>query len=246
MDSEIRARVLLVAGLAVLGVTLAGVGTGLGMTSPLTSPGERPQFVISDESVTWSNAGHNVTLVENMSNVRMIQIEKVGSAQFRVQTEAERPLTATERQRARQIARHNRTVQTALASLENYTVTVDPIREITVSAEPTGRYNATTDGSVDTGETFTISNATGDNEDGAVVARREPTYVADRAVVQIRQPSEPQRHELKYSVRVDLANGTVSAITDWEAIRTDSPGADSGGEQNTTTLSASQDGKARA
>jgi hypothetical protein len=36
----------------------------------------------------------------------------------------------TERQRARQIALGNQTVQTALASLENYTVTVDPIHKL--------------------------------------------------------------------------------------------------------------------
>ncbi|GGN22203.1 hypothetical protein GCM10009021_24600 [Halarchaeum nitratireducens] len=160
-----------------------------------------------------------------------------------MRTETESPLTATERRRARQIALRNQTVRTGLAALENYTVTVKPIHELTLPSEQAGRYNATeTDESADTGDVFTIATVTSDDGDGTVVVHREPAYVTDRAVVQIRQPNAPQRHELAYSVRVDLANGTVTMVTDWEAIRANSPAVGSRGVQN-ATISPSQDGK---
>lgn len=220
MPSEIRSRLVVLAGLTVLGVALAGVGTALGMTAPLTNHGDNPTFAVNEENVTFTDNGNRVTLVENMSTVRSVRIDKVGSTQFQVSTETAQPLTAAERERARRIALNNQTVQSHLASLENYEVTIEPIRRLNMTSMQVASFNATkVNDSGDGGSVFKITNVSSEHEDGTVVVQRDPQYVEDRAVVRIRQPGAPERQALKYTVRVDLANDTVTGITDWEEIR---------------------------
>lgn len=220
MPSEIRSRLVVLAGLTVLGVALAGVGTALGMTAPPTNHGDNPTFAVNEENVTFTDNGNRVTLVENMSTVRSVRIDKVGSTQFQVSTETAQPLTAAERERARRIALNNQTVQSHLASLENYEVTIEPIRRLNMTSMQVANFNATkVNDSGDGGSVFKITNVSSEHEDGTVVVQRDPQYVEDRAVVRIRQPGAPERRALKYTVRVDLANDTVTGITDWEEIR---------------------------
>ncbi|WP_135536075.1 hypothetical protein [Halostella pelagica] len=219
MTSEIRSRLIVLSALALLGVALAGVGTSLGMGSSLTNHGDDPSFVVTNENITFSKSGDNVTLIDNMSNVKEVRIDQTGSNQYQVRTEAEQSLTATERERARQIARSNQTVQQHLDSLGEYDLGVDPIHKI--DADSMSVVSVDLNESKDDGE-YDFVAVSQENENRSVVVERDAEYVADRAVVRVRQPSEPKHEGLKYSVKVDLANETVTGITDWDEIREDS------------------------
>ncbi|WP_323192120.1 hypothetical protein [Halostella sp. PRR32] len=219
MSSEIRSRLIVLSALALLGVALAGVGTSLGMGSSLTNHGDDPSFVVTNENITFSKSGDNVTLIDNMSNVKEVRIDQTGSNQYQVRTEAEQSLTATERERARQIARSNQTVQQHLDSLSEYELGVDPIHEI--DSDSMSVVSVDLNESKDDGE-YDFVAVSQENENRSVVVERDPEYVADRAVVRVRQPSDPKHEGLKYSVKVDLANETVTGITDWDEIREDS------------------------
>lgn len=219
MSGEIRSRLLVLVGLAILGVALAGIGTALGMTAPLTAHGDTPQFVVNEDNITFSERGEEITVVENTSNIREVRIEKVDSTQFQVQTETEQPLTATERNRARQIVRKNGTAQQQLDSLQEYELSVGPVFKLDSGSSFTASVEISE--SSDEQE-YKIVNITREDEDETVVVKRDSKHAEDRAIVRVRQPSKPHSKELKYSFRVDLAKGTVTKITDWGNVQADS------------------------
>ncbi|WP_121821894.1 hypothetical protein [Halostella salina] len=225
MGSHVRVRLAVLLCLAALGVGLAGVGAAVGVTEPIGAGGTSGEFVVAGDSVTFSDGAGNVTVVENTANVTAIRVEETAPGRFTVETEAERPLSAAERDRAVEIARSNATVRAKLDRLDGYELGVDPVYRVT--ADRMRSYNVTidadgvTNGSGNQTYVFT-GNVSAEDRDDAVVVERDPSYVEDRAVVRVRQPSADERRDLRYSVDVDLANGTVTGITDWAAIREDS------------------------
>ncbi|QIB74317.1 hypothetical protein G3I44_08500 [Halogeometricum borinquense] len=222
MTSEIRSRLFILVGLSVLGVSLAVIGTSLGVTSPVTNSDDNAKFVVNQENMTFSSAGESVTLAQNMSEVETVQITQVKSSQFEVHTEKEQPFTAAERDRAIEIARNNETVRRHLEQMDEYTLAVDPVQKINASStsETSGTISQINGSDTETGSELTVQtgNMSVENE-SSVVIQRESSYVEDQAVVRVRQPNEPELQELKYSIDIDLANGTVTDITDWDKIR---------------------------
>ncbi|WP_435066732.1 hypothetical protein [Haloplanus sp. C73] len=231
MTSELRSRLGVLAGLAVLGVVLAVVGTALGLPSSLVTGAPAAQFVVSDERVTLSNSSDDVVLVDNMSNVREIQVETTGRGQFHVRTREEPPITAAERERALEIARTNDTVRQYLDSAE-YTAAVEPVRIYNVSSDKlytdtvhlneSGINRKDTDRPVTTYNVTLVPDESNETRGRVTAVHREPKSPDHRAVVQIRRPAAPDHRELTYTIDVDLRNGTITDITDWEALQQDS------------------------
>ncbi|WP_225335057.1 hypothetical protein [Halomicrobium urmianum] len=221
MTRDIRSRLRTLIGLTALGVVLAGAGTALGVAGPLGASG--PEFVVSGENVTFSDADGDVTVVANASDARRIEIEKRGRGRFAVGTETERPLTAAERERAIDIATGNETVRRHLRDVSDYSFTVEPIRKLETTSVTNVSGNTTTV-EASNGTVYRFENGDGDEGDGGesdatVAVERDPEYVEDLASVRVRQPETDDRTALKYTVTVDLADGTVADVTDWDAIR---------------------------
>ena len=242
MTTEIRARLVVLTGLAVLGVALAGVGTAIGVASSVTNSGSAVQFVVTEENVSVSNGSQTETVVDDLSNVRTITIDETASGRFTVNTEEERPLTDSERERAREIALRNQTVRQRIEPMAEYELVVEPVQELNVSSAQLGHYNTTVavEGEEASEFTVTTENTTTEDQEGSVTLVREPrtSFVEDRAVVRIRQPGESERQGLRYTVDVDLSNGNVTGITDWDEIRHHSNSIDVAEETTDSTEDA--------
>ena len=218
MGSNIRSRLAVLLTLAVLGVAVAGIGTTLGAPSGTTAEADT-RFVVTEQNVTVTTDQEEVTVTEDMYNVTSVRVEEAAAGQFSVETERAQPLTEKERERAKQIARANETVQTHLAE-EEYTLDVDAIQRLdTTAMQISGNVTERTE----SGNVTVIRYEAEETADGSVVVDREPTYVPNEAVVRLRDPTASERTELKYSVDVDLTNETVTDVTDWAEIRQHAP-----------------------
>ncbi|MFC7138597.1 hypothetical protein ACFQMA_01950 [Halosimplex aquaticum] len=213
MVAGLRSRLLALVALAALGAGLAVVGTSLaGGQAAAGAPGTA--FVVSEDNVSVASGHGERTLVENVSRAESIAIERVGAGRFAVR--AEPPITDRERERARAILLGNETVRRALEAMGAYELGVEPIRKLNGSSavSMSGNVTGTTDS--DGAQEFRIENVTVRGESESVVLDRDASYVEDEASVRVRRPATG---ELRYTVHVDLANGTVRDVTDWEAIR---------------------------
>ena len=238
MNEVIRSRLLVLAGLTVIGVGLAGAGTAMGLTEPLSTTDLAAEFIVSEENVAFSAGGKSETIVENMSYVSEVEIEETDAGQFTIHTTEDQPLTDSERERARTIAVNNATVKQTLDAMSAYELSVEPVQRINV----TGLEQASLDAVNKSDQTDDVvqyeladnGTVTEDQGGGTVTVNREPRYAEDRAVVRIRQPGEDCHHDLKYTINVDLASGTVTGITDWDEIRQSSSPVTMTGTRNTT------------
>ncbi|WP_254764153.1 hypothetical protein [Natrinema marinum] len=233
MNEVIRSRLLVLVGLTVIGVGLAGIGTAFGMTEPLSNTGTSAEFVVSENNVTLTTGDKSETIVDNLSNVSKITIEETNSGQFTIHTIENQPLTENERERARTIAMTNETVNEALDGMDTYKLSVEPIQQLNFSSSNTQSYDVAIESNETNGE-MTIVNTTDDHGDGSVTIERSPSYVEDRAVVRVRNPDEDSPHDLRYTVDIDLVNRTVTDITDWNEIRQGSSLTNATYELNTT------------
>ncbi len=214
MTDATRSEFVILAGLAIVGLTLAGATSALGVTE--TAAGDvGGEFVVSDRNVTYSNNVQERTVIENLSGVEAIEIGRDETGHYSIRTEEATPLTEADCERAKRIARTNETVRRALARLDEYDLSVEPVRELSsqkvvgVTVEQSNESNWTND-SAGT-RTFKVTNVTYVNESGSVVVQRDPKYVPDRAAVEIRGPDGEHR----YTVYVDLANRTVVDVVNW-------------------------------
>ncbi|WP_317175827.1 hypothetical protein [Halomontanus rarus] len=224
MNEVIRSRLLVLVGLAVVGVGLAGIGTAFGMTDPLSNTGTSAEFVVSEDNVTFTTDDTSKTVVDNLSNVSKITIEETDSGQFTIQTTKNQPLTESERERAQTIAMANGTVKEALDEMDTYELSVEPIQRLDTSSFSQESYDVVVESNETNGE-VTIGKTTDDHGDGSVTIERNPRYVEDRAVVRIRHSGENPPGDLKYTVDIDLVNETVTDITNWDEIRQESSSA---------------------
>jgi len=221
MRGGLRFRLGVLFALGVVGLTVAGIGVGFG--SPTAEPtGDAAEFVVSEENVTFSDRNRTVTVADDLSNATTVEIEATDAGQFRVDAERRQPLTDAERERAAEIARTNRTVQERLAAIDSVEITVEPIRKLeTTKTVDLG--NATMKNTSGNVSVYRFDANTSEESDGSVVVNRDPAYVEDRADVRISDPTADRKTQLKYSVTVDLANGTVTDATDWVALRESTP-----------------------
>ena len=236
MNDVIRSRLLVLVGLAVIGVGVAGIGTAFGMTEPLSTPGTSAEFVVSEDNITFVTAEQSETVVDDLSNVSEITIEETDSGQFTIQTAENQPLTESERERARTLAMTNGTVNEALTGMDTYELSVEPIQQLNTSASNQVSYDVVVESNETNGGVI-IWETTDDQNDGSVTIENDPSYVEDRATVRIRQSEADSSHDLKYTVDVDLANETVTDITDWDEIRQESSSVNVTRELNTTETS---------
>lgn len=236
MRTDLRMRLGLLVALAVVGVLVAGVGTTLGGGSPL-APASGGEFVVSESNVTFADRSRDVTVVDDMENVTRVEITEADEGRFRVETDRIRPLTAADRELAREIARSNGTVATNLATTARPELTVDPVKRIEANAIQFN-VSVTTENESRGVTVVEVENESMDTGESGVVIDREPSYVDDRAVVRISDAEKEGRSALQYSVRVDLANETVTEITNWTAIRAGEPTVTSIDSSVTTTSAA--------
>lgn len=245
MPSDVRTRVAVLVALAILGVMAAGIGATLGATAPLADDRSDTQFVVSEQNVTVSGQGQHAEIVDDMSNVTAVEISETDPGHFTIDTQRDRPLSETDRERAKAIARTNDTVRRSLEDLDDVTLTVDPIHAVTVNSGQRIDGNVTLVDGDENVSVVTFDQASVGNRSDSVVVHRDPAYVEDEAVVRVRQPSENAEPDLKYSIDVDLASGTVTGITDWDEIRSESIDVETTATTNATlesgTLSCEED-----
>ncbi|WP_256392980.1 hypothetical protein [Natronoarchaeum rubrum] len=210
----VRSRLVFLLGLAVLGIALAGIGTAFGVTAPIAADDPSGEFVVSDQNVTFSTQSQEDTVVRNLSNVTTIEIEESTDGRFTVSTERDRPLTDAERERAKAIARGNDTVRRALDAMGEYELAVEPIHKIDELSTTQISGDVSTVNESEGIFKINLSDDSLTERDDAVVVDRDPTYVDDEAIVRVRHSNGDAPTDLKYSVSVDLAAGTVTDITE--------------------------------
>ncbi|MCY4731808.1 hypothetical protein KY092_14710 [Natronomonas gomsonensis] len=206
--TDLRARLALLAGLALLGIGLAVTGATVDATDSLRDSESPPAFVVSDQNVTFEAGDQQTTVVGNMERVDSLEVEQTNDKQYTVHTATADPVSTAERRRAKEITRDNETIQRSLAKLHRYELTVDPIH--TLTAESSVRLNGTVlagDVESDNGTTYTFDVT---EPDGSVVVDRQPDYVDDEVAVRV---SNPATDELYFSVIVDLETNEVVDTT---------------------------------
>jgi hypothetical protein len=214
MNDDIKRRAVLLVVLAGIGVTLAGVGAAFGIGSSPLATDRTGEVSIAGTNVTVSGSGTGPKLVGTVSKTSDIEIAERGG-KITVREHEDRPLTQRERERAVDIAQTNRTIASYLQQTENAEIRVEPIRKlrtqeihaVTVETDLNG-----TNHSFPSNDSVAMVNITRKESSDAVTIDRDPSYVEDQATVRIGPPgwTDP-----RYSVTVDLTNGTVTQITDW-------------------------------
>ncbi|WP_238593273.1 hypothetical protein [Natronobacterium lacisalsi] len=213
--SELQSKIMFLGSLALLGVGLAVAGTAVGVPTPLVDSQPSSEFVVSAENVTLEHGDEQAAVVEDMSHVDQVEIDRQDGGTFHVNTTTEQPLTERDRRDAQAIARTNETVRQALADVEQYEMTVEPIQQISADAMETTTLSGLNETSTDNGtETATFSISTG-GQNESVTIDRDPTYLEDEATVRVVHPGEDETY---YSITVDLETETVTDITDWTDI----------------------------
>ncbi|ELZ04848.1 hypothetical protein C481_03677 [Natrialba asiatica DSM 12278] len=206
------------------------------MTESLSNTGSTAELTVSEENITFAAGSESETVVKNLSNVSEITIKETEAGQFTIRTTEDQPLTDDEREQARTIAVTNETVAQALDGMDEYELSVEPVQQLNASASDQRSFDVVTQPNGTNGELAIRDNTTNDQGDGLVTIERDSNYVEDRAVVHVRQSGATDRHNLKYTVDVDLANSTVTGVTDWENVRQDSATVDVTGKLNTTEI----------
>lgn len=216
MPSDVRTRVVVVLGLAAVGVALAVTGSALGVGDGTFHESDGPAVNI-DENVTVVDDDSEVTVVENVSTVETLKVRADDGATIRFETEGrDEGVTASER--AKDIARNNETIQRAIEDLESPKFTVEPVVQVDVTESSSFTVSgATNDGDNSTGGgsgtySVTVNETSAQSQDGMVVVDREPAYASGIASVQIAETGD----QVRYAATVDLENETVTGFTDWQ------------------------------
>ncbi|WP_128476623.1 hypothetical protein [Halorussus pelagicus] len=197
-----------VVGLAVLGVGLAGLGTAIGVPSP-TADGPASEFAFEGQNLTYSDGETEVEIVNGTSRVETVEFEYTTDG-VEVAVDEQRPLSESERNRAREIALENETVRQRLDDLGDgeYVTTVDPVRKVSATASVSVNDATPANETVKTDGNVTAFTVSYDEKSDAVVADRvEPSYVPDEASVQFEYPDGRS-----LSVVVDIDSETVKHV----------------------------------
>lgn len=212
MTRPLSVRVTLVGVLAVCGVGLAVIGTtfGVGVGAPGS---EAERITITDDSVTVSDGSSEAVAIEDLSAASTVAVT---AHEDRVAIETEGPFDDEDRQQAIAIARANETVSTEL-SVERYEFRTQPIEKLSVDRSMSVNFTVEDDAplgdDVEMGEKshFNVS-ISEDEQNETVTVDRETEYIEE--VLQV-TAVDPETDERRVSVRVDLQNETVEAVTDW-------------------------------
>jgi len=213
MTSDLRSRFVVLFGLAVLATGVVWGGTTLGVGAPIADADPAATFNVTGDGVTLSDGDREVTVVDNFTEGKEVEIEQT-DGRFTVRTT--QPLTADERERAIDVVRGNETVQNHLDEMDDYEFAVEPIRKVEASESFEIDVNASGNASnvveVANGSTATFTlemeNASVETDDDSVLVADERSYVEDEAAVEIRRGDGT----VAYDVFVDLERGTVVQI----------------------------------
>lgn len=220
--NDARTRLVVLVVLAAVGVSLAGAGVALGIGDALASSDRMGEVSIAGSTVTVSSSNGDVVLTETVPETSDLEIsEHSGGITVAEQTEDDEPFTRRERERAVEIARQNETVESYLDTVANPTFTVHPVEKLnaTEMQATTVTFNGSERDDIDVSgndsQVLKITNVTVEESSDSVTIDREASYCEDVAVVHV---GHPDRDRPRYGVRVDLANGTVTGITDWAGV----------------------------
>jgi hypothetical protein len=222
MNTRLRRRILTVVVLAAIAVSLALVGSVLGVHGAVVGDEPSGEVSIDSSGVTVSDTGSEVRVIKNLTAREAVTVRNTGS-RIIVTTDDRGPLTADERRRAVRIARSDAAIIGARASTD-YEVSVEPVQKpVTLNAS---RAEAVTveglNGSEDTESVqyeVTVKNFSIEEAEDSVTVYNEGDgvqYLDDEASVRF---VDPETGDPVYWVRVNLSTGTVTDITDWADIR---------------------------
>lgn len=214
VNDDAWGRVIALAALAVVGLALAGIGSGFGLAGGIADGGRIAEVSIDGSNVTVSDNGSDVVLTETVSETSDIEVVDDGG-EITVAERAGDPFAQRERERAVEIARRNETVASYLQTVDDAEFAVEPVENVPSEELQTDtvRLDASeANGTVASGGTVQVVNVTVDESGDSATIDREPTSVEDRAVVQI---DAADQGDSRYWVDVDLADGTVTDVTDW-------------------------------
>lgn len=205
MDRPLLPRVVALLLLAAFGVGAGLAGTAVGIDSPFTSAEPSGEVSVSETNITFSHANGAVTVLRSVNDSESVQITEAGG-DISIDTEPVEPLTERERERALEIARANATVQQRLAEIDEYELTVEPIKAVPADTMTEVSFNVSVENTSRANEsegTFRVDPAeqieTGD--DTVTITPGDQTYVEDDVDVEISVPGES---EPRYRVQVDL------------------------------------------
>ena len=125
----------------------------------------------------------------------------------------------------------------AIAGMDAYELSVEPIQQLNTSSFNDVSYDVVIEANETNGEVM-VWETTADQNESSVTIETDPSYVEDRATVRIRHPDRESPHDLKYTVDIDLANETVTDVTDWDEIRQESTSVNATRELNTTVVAS--------
>ncbi|WP_336035972.1 hypothetical protein [Halobacterium yunchengense] len=207
MREETRTRAALVVGLVAAGALLGVAGTALGVGGPVADD-PAAEFVVAD-GVSVESGGERATVVSNATEYEAVEIEREGDG-FTVRATEADALNASQRERARAVARGNQTVAAHLSSLDDYELAVEPVAVLNASTAVSVDVEAANgSGDTITGTTSNVSVETAG--DDAVTVERDRSYADDLATVEVRRPGGRER---EFVAHVDLANETVTWVVD--------------------------------
>jgi hypothetical protein len=218
--NDARTRLVVLAVLATLGVSLAGAGVALGIGDAIASGDRMGEVTVAGSNVTVASSDGEVVLTETVPETSDIEIsEDAGGITVAERAGNDDPFTQRERERAVEIARNNDIVSSYLETVADPTVTVHPVEKLnaTEMQTETVAFNVSERDDIDVSgedtQVLKVTNVTIEESGDSVTIDREPSYVEDLAVVHV---NHPDRTDARYWVRVDLANETVVDITDWK------------------------------
>ena len=197
-----------VVGLAVLGVGLAGLGTAIGVPAP-TADDSASEFAFEDENLTYSDGETEVEILDGTSRIETVEFDYTADG-VEVAVDEQRPLSESERNRAREVALENETVRKHLDDFGDgeYVTTVEPIRKVSATASVDINDARPADETVETDGNATAFTVSYDENSDAVVADRvESAYIPGEASVQFKYPDGRS-----LSVVVDIDAGNVKHV----------------------------------
>jgi hypothetical protein len=212
MNDILGSPLIVLVALTSIGGSLAVGGVVLGVGDGVIGEDHMGEIRVTGDNITAASSEGETVLTTNVSETSDIEFTEDGET-ISVTERENTPLTQREQERAIRTAQNNQTVASYLETIKNEEFTVKPVKQFDKEAIQTDTIEIDTektDSSI-VSEEYEVINVTLDQSEDTVTVDRTPSYVEDRAVVQI---SHTGRSNARYWVKVDLANKTITDITD--------------------------------
>lgn len=220
MTTDFYQRGAVLIGLAVISIGLALAGNAIGIGDATTTSDGPGEVTIAEDEITLSDGEQELTPVENLTGVQQVDITDEGGTVNITTTNASTPLDTETRERAREIALTNETIQQYISTVDTYDIAVEPIRRVDsddIQSTSVNMSTASSKTSENGTETVAFTVAETDTADSVTVTRT-PRYDREEVTVRISGPEG----QLQYSLTVDLFEKRIVAFTDWTEVSPDS------------------------